>query len=223
MKAVTSSTKIDNEVVAIDPTLLFQRISLNIENKSDMRKFLQYELAPYPLPLFDEGGMRKGRKSSFYDNFSKITELPRNEQDYYVIDGGFLLHKVRWDTNNSIEFIVQHYVNYAINNYSRNCTIVFDGYPDGLSTKSTKAAERSRRENKNLGREIEFNRQTVISISQDKFLSKDKNKKNLITLLCEQFKKENCTTLVAEEDADFLIVTTAEKCSLTWRTWIVGE
>ena len=39
----------------------------------------------------------------------------------------------------------------------------------------------------------------------------------------EQFEKENCTTLVAEEDADFLIATTAEKCSLTWRTWIVGE
>ena len=71
MKAVTSSIKIDNEVVAIDPT--FQRISLNIENKSDMGKFLQYELAPCPLPLFDEGGMRNGRKSSFYDNFSKIT------------------------------------------------------------------------------------------------------------------------------------------------------
>ena len=41
--------------------------------------------------------------------------------------------------------------------------------------------------------------------------------------MCEQFEKENCTTLVAVEDADFLIVTTAEKCNLTWRTWIVGE
>ena len=41
--------------------------------------------------------------------------------------------------------------------------------------------------------------------------------------MCEQFEKENCTTLVDEEDADFLIVTTAEKCNLTWRTWIVGE
>ena len=41
--------------------------------------------------------------------------------------------------------------------------------------------------------------------------------------MCEQFEKENCTTLVAEENADFLIATTAEKCSLTWRTWIVGE
>ena len=73
-----------------------------------------------------------------------------------------------------------------------------------------------------MGREIEFNRQTIISISQDKFLSKDQNKK-LIKLLCEQFEKENCTTLVAEEDADFLIVIAGEKCSLTWRTWLVGE
>ena len=167
--------------------------------------------------------MWKGRKSSFYDNFSIITDLPRNKQDYYLIDDGFLLDKVRWDTNNSMEFIAQHYVNYAINNYSRNCTIVFDGYPDELSTKSTKSAERSQRENKNLDREIKFKRQTIISISQDKFLSKDQNEKDLIKLSWEQFEKENCTTLVAEEDADFLIVTTAEKCSLTWRTWIIEE
>ena len=32
-------------------------------------------------------------------------------------------------------------------------------------------------ENKNLGREIEFNRDTIITISLDKFMSKNKNKK----------------------------------------------
>ena len=30
LKAINSSVKIDNEVVTIDPTLTFQRISLNI-------------------------------------------------------------------------------------------------------------------------------------------------------------------------------------------------
>ena len=85
-----------------------------------------------------------------------------------------------------------------------------------------KAAERSRRENKNLGREIEFNKDTIITISQDKFLSRNKNKK-LIELLCEEFEKEKCSAVVAEEDADFLIVSTAEKCNVSETTWIIGE
>ena len=33
-------------------------------------------------------------------------------------------------------------------------------------------------ENENLGREIEFNRDTIITISQDNFLSRNKNKKS---------------------------------------------
>ena len=123
-----------------------------------MHKFLEYELAPYPLSLSDEGGMRKGRKSSFYDNFSKISGVSRDPNDFYVVDGGFLFHKVRWDTNKSIDFIIKQYVDYTTHNYSRNSIIVFDGYPEGINVKSTKAAERSQRENKNLSREIEFNR-----------------------------------------------------------------
>lgn len=86
LKAINSSVKIDNEVVTIDPTLIFQRISLNIQSKTDMHKFLEYELAPYSLSLFDEGGMRKGRKSSFYDNFSKISGVSRGPNDFYVVD-----------------------------------------------------------------------------------------------------------------------------------------
>ena len=43
-----------------------------------MYNILEYELGPYCLSLFDEGGMRKGRKSSDYDNFSKISGVSLN-------------------------------------------------------------------------------------------------------------------------------------------------
>ena len=36
-------------------------------------------------------------------------------------------------------------------------------------------------------------------------MSRNKNKKKLIELLCEEFEKEKCSAVVAEEDADFLI------------------
>ena len=103
-----------------------------------MHKFLEYELSPFPLSLFDEGGMRKGRKSSFYDNFSKISGVSRGPNDFCVVDGGFLLHKVRWDTNKSIDFIIKQYVDYTTHNYSRNSTKVFDGYPEGINVKAQK-------------------------------------------------------------------------------------
>ena len=63
----------------------------------------------------------------------------------------------------------------------------------------------------------------IITISQDKFLSRNKNKKKLIELLCEKFEKEKCIEVVAEEDADFLIESTVEKCSVSGTTWIIGE
>ena len=54
-------------------------------------------------------------------------------------------------------------------------------------------------------------------------MSRNRNKKKLIELLCEEFEKEKCSAFVAEEDADFLIVSTAEKCSVSGTTWIIGE
>ena len=54
-------------------------------------------------------------------------------------------------------------------------------------------------------------------------MSRNKNKKKLIELLCEEFEKEKYSTVVSEEDADFLIVSTAEKCSVSGTTWIIGE
>ena len=37
-----------------------------------MREYLKSELAPFPLALFDEGGMQKTQKSVFYTNFKTI-------------------------------------------------------------------------------------------------------------------------------------------------------
>ena len=74
--SMTSSIKIGGDVVTINPLLIFQRISLNLKNQEDMKKYLQYELAPFPLSLFDKNGMRKTSKSSFYDNFECLPQPP---------------------------------------------------------------------------------------------------------------------------------------------------
>ena len=55
-----------------------------------IRKFeriFKSELAPFPLALFDEGGMRKTQKFVFYTNFESIKGMPSLENLVYVIDG----------------------------------------------------------------------------------------------------------------------------------------
>jgi len=54
---VNSSVKIHDCKVAIDPLLLFQRISLNNKFDKHLHEYLKYELSPYPLAFFTEISM----------------------------------------------------------------------------------------------------------------------------------------------------------------------
>ena len=57
-----------------------------------------------------------------------------------MVDGGALLHKVRWGKGCSFGEITDMYTNYLRKNF-RNLTIVFDGY-EQLSTKDHEHARR---------------------------------------------------------------------------------
>ena len=59
LRSVNSCMKINDDIVTIDPLLIFQIISLNISSKDDMREYLKSELAPFLLALFDEAGCEK--------------------------------------------------------------------------------------------------------------------------------------------------------------------
>lgn len=54
LASLNSSIKVYNEVVPIDPLLLFQRISFTKKSDEELRDYLKYELAPYPLSIFNE-------------------------------------------------------------------------------------------------------------------------------------------------------------------------
>lgn len=229
LNSMSSSVKVGDDILAIDPTLLFQRISLQIKAQEDMQDFLKYELAPYPLTLFDEVGMRKTPKSQFIQNFKNLLDDSLFKLDFlqdavYVIDGGFLLHRVVWNKNDSVSFILQKYVNYIKSHYSKNTTIVFDGYPDTANTLHTKSAERIRRSKKEQGREIIFDKSMNINMLQNKFLSNDRNKKRLIQFLSAELVEAGYFVKQSEEDADVLIIKTAiELTKENNITIIVGE
>lgn len=100
-----------HEEVCISPLLIFQKISLNITSDSDIKEYSStYEMSPIPLSLFDENGLRKTNKTAFYTNFNCTKEIVKTANPTYVIDGGFLLHKVVLQSNTTISNIVRTYV-----------------------------------------------------------------------------------------------------------------
>ena len=86
-----------------------------------------------------------------------------------------------------------------------NALVIFDGYPDDL-TNSLKTVERLRRQKKSVGREINFDLNTRLTVPQEKFLSNSKNKQRLINLLSRALVESDCSTALADEDADVLLV-----------------
>jgi len=102
---VTSSVKVHDIKVAIDPLLLLQRISVTKQFEDHLQQVLQYELAPYPLALFDDIGMRKTKKSSLFDCFIPVYVELNPANDTYIVDGGFLLHRVIWNRDDTFDLI----------------------------------------------------------------------------------------------------------------------
>ncbi|GBN63618.1 hypothetical protein AVEN_238922-1 [Araneus ventricosus] len=91
---ISRTIKVHDEKVPIDPVLLFQRMSITKSFEDELQTFFKYELAPYPLSLFDAIGMRKTQKSTIYDCFQCVNVEIGNTNATYIIDGGYLLHCV---------------------------------------------------------------------------------------------------------------------------------
>ena len=97
----SSNIKLDNEVVPVNPQLLFQRLLATVirDNDIHMQQVFQYELSTSPASLFDEkdGLMRKADKPKLSAAIWKYVDLqmehPKNAS--FVIDGGSLLQKIQ--------------------------------------------------------------------------------------------------------------------------------
>lgn len=145
-----------------------------------------------------------------FDYFTETEILPITNNLLHVMDGGYLLPKVVWQKNDTIEEITEKFLNYVRHNYAENSTIVFDGYADeDGGVFSTKAMERSRRKGTSIIPSFHLEPHTQITITQSKFLSNDKNKIELIKYLAKAFEFEGYAIQQEEEDADTLINNTA--------------
>ena len=67
-----SIIKTDNEVVNINPLLLFSRLILLAEREEERAPCFEYELTNYPFSLFKGGMIRNGKKISLCSFLIKL-------------------------------------------------------------------------------------------------------------------------------------------------------
>lgn len=180
------------------------------KSNDELRQYFDYELAPYPLSLFDNAGMRKTTKSKLYDIFIECkTDVNDVTKFFYIIDGGMLLHRLKWEKNQKNSAICHQYVRYLRNNYGTNIKVVFDG----CNNDGTKASERNRRYMGDTSINYLFEEDMPLNTTKEKFLGNSKNKNRFINLLCKKLSENNIEWSQAESDADRLIVQSAIDCS----------
>ncbi|KAF4531641.1 hypothetical protein B566_EDAN006572 [Ephemera danica] len=183
LAAMYKAIKIDNDIVPINTNQIIHRMMCLNLDKTDQKASMCFELAAVSTALFDENGtMRRGQKSKLQELLTTYAneEEQSNNADIFVIDGGFLLHKLCWPRPATWNDIFNAYVDYVIKYYGTNSIIVFDGY-EKLSTKN--------------------------QLQQSRMFQK--NKSRLIEYLKSQFETSHINVCIAESDADELIAKSA--------------
>lgn len=118
---------------------------------------LLYELALFPIALFDDKGIiRKSKKSELYVVLkSSSFRLSDLTGCLFVVDESFLLHKVLWNNKKTIREIFAAYKAYIFNHFNNTTFITFDGYEENFC--NVKSYGRFRRLSKKVAPEITFN------------------------------------------------------------------
>ncbi len=197
--------EVDKKKVDINPILLFSRLIAIIQRDEDTASFFKYELTTIATSLFKDNAMRKTDKSRLALSFTQgVQPSERNTQAIHVLDGGALLHKVKWKKHSTYKEITKHYVNYVRTKYG-SCCIVFDGYDQGPSIKDH---EHVRRVHKACA-DIQLAESTRASVDQQIFLSNMKNKSQFITLLSHCLRADGQIVNNSTGDADTMVVASA--------------
>ena len=142
-----SFIKVNGEVIAVDPQLLFQRLTAAANRY--VSEVFKNELSGVPSSLFNNTGlMREPQKSALAQAIWSHGDCSLDE-DYqpeqtinHVIDGGSLQQRIPWEKGSTFGDICNKYYEYLSQKFT-NSIVVFDGYASGPSTKDATHFRRS--------------------------------------------------------------------------------
>ena len=227
--ASKATVKIGDEVVSVDPQLLFQRLVFTAKGMGadvSLEDVFSHELCSYPTALFERVNfLLPANKPQLSQAISKHVEqsvsgLP--EEVRYVLDGGSLLQRLPWQKGQTYGEIIQTYVDYITKRFGEETTVVFDGYS---STPSTKDVTHLRRTKEKISREVQFTKTSQMNMKKQQFLANTTNKQNFINMLSSSLREVELNTVHASDDADSLIVKTAVEIADAFNkpTAVIGE
>ena len=201
------TTKIDDKNIHIDPTILFSRLTALANFKENVVDNFSYELTPERTTLFKHVLIRKPNKATLRNHFAtKEKAIVLIEFDICVVDGGALLHNVKWPKTTYAE-VLDRYENYMNRRYSKsaNVMVVFDGYSDELSTKVQEHAPRCG----SSSVDMQIKSSTKVTTSREVFVANPHNKFQLIKMRSGRLQAIGFMTEQSKGDADTLIVKSA--------------
>jgi len=128
----------------VDATVLFGRLLIIMQRCSDIENFFSYELTAMPTALFKDGFLRKANKSLLAKELTKGMCCDNlKEATIYVVDGSWLLHRVKWQQFGTFGVVFEQYVRYIHSHYDTRVTVVFDGYCNGPTIKDHEHSKRA--------------------------------------------------------------------------------
>lgn len=161
-----------------------------------------HELTSEPLSLFFNGQMRKNQKCNlrklilFEEPNIETTSRPHSVS---IIDGGALLHKVRWQKDATFSDVFHDYLR-TIQKYT-NPVIVFDGYEG----RSTKDHEHLRRYPVPQSSYVSVSSANKIPFEQNHYLSLLDNKKAFIKALSSFLRSYGVKVRCCQNDSGCII------------------
>ena len=114
------------EKMVLDPEVIYARaLALQTINPEfDLEKLLVYELAPYPMSIFNEEGLMRTCKKSKLMAGLKV-EVPARmvgKPDAIFLDGCAILWVVGWPTQGNIGSFVKSFRNYLRSQAACSCS-----------------------------------------------------------------------------------------------------
>ena len=186
--------------------MLFQRFLVVSQSEElGFNDVLKYELSPYPPSLFEgKYVLRKPDKAQLQEAIRDHATSVENailqtipDTDHHVLDGGSLLHRLKWTEGNTYISIADRYASFVLHHYGK-ATIVFDGYSGGPSTKDNTHQRRK----SYVGNKVDISEATKFSGKKEHFLANDVNKQAMIKLIGSRLQEKGCCVIHAKADAD---------------------
>ena len=134
----SNTINVIDEVIHIDPQLLFQRLVTAGQCKDNLAEVFQYALCSYPPALFENKFTpREASKATLTNALWKCMpgDTPMSSGEVqYILEGGALLHRLHWSRGDTYGDICQQYMRYISKHYGTPF-VVFNGDLGSLSTK----------------------------------------------------------------------------------------